>query len=195
MTDHDDEERSQVQFAAELVEAAARLLSRAQQDIAVADYCDREQHYGEGAARRLQTVERCQEAITALQRACNRLIPPAPAADESAGVERPYWISWWHNARENGAFELSSPWWISGGMRGGEETICAAVRATSPAHARAIIRRSHDRENVRLEWRFVEARPLDWVPFSDRFPRRNWMQWPEAACPGSPPDSLPVEGS
>jgi len=37
-------------------------------------------------------------------------------------------------------------------------------------------------QNFWVSWycpedRFVTQKPADWSPFSDRFPRADWMQW------------------
>jgi hypothetical protein len=80
-----------------------------------------------------------------------------------------------------GKFELNSPWWISG-ENDDAHIICAAVRARSEDHAKLLIIMSHDVEHVEwasqdINWRFVEERPDTWSPFSDRFPRAEWMKW------------------
>lgn len=91
-----------------------------------------------------------------------------------------YWVSWWHlesfNTDDMG-FEIHSPWWISG-QRGsdGATSICAAIKAESEESAKAKIIYSYDITRI-LEFRFCEERPDDWTPFSDRFPKRDWMQW------------------
>lgn len=86
-----------------------------------------------------------------------------------------FWLSWWHTDKD-GTFELHSPWWRSG-WRGDDASVCAAVRAESEEAAKEIILASFDVRPVDLEWRFCEERPEDWSPFSDRFTRRDWMQW------------------
>ena len=95
-----------------------------------------------------------------------------------------WWVSWYeHGSRKNGdfesgvAFELHTPWWISGERLDGQTTIVAAVKARNEAEAKRVVLRAHDKP-VRLNWRFVNARPDDWSPFCDRFTRAKWMQWP-----------------
>jgi hypothetical protein len=91
-----------------------------------------------------------------------------------------YWISWF--AHPTVSYELHTPWWVSGARLLNDDemteqgTLCAAVRAASEDAAKAVIVAAHD-EPVDLEWRFVEPRPADWSPFSDRFPRAKWMKW------------------
>ena len=86
-----------------------------------------------------------------------------------------WWVSWY----SNGAFEYHGPWWVSGQrLSDNAHTICAAVRADTEDAARKVITDAHDDPTTTLEWRFVEERPDDWNPFSDRFPRADWVQWP-----------------
>ena len=92
-----------------------------------------------------------------------------------------FWVSWYHTA-DLGEFELSSPWWVSG-ERGYDQarTIVAAVRADHPEGARDQILTAYDVRPDDVEWRFCDERPDGWAPFTDRFPRADWMQWPAAA--------------
>lgn len=95
-----------------------------------------------------------------------------------------FWISWFGTA---GAWELHTPWWISGyrivadrfafDEERQEPTVVAAVKALNADEAKQIILDAHDTKPKELEWRFVEERPDDWTPFSGRFPRAAWMQW------------------
>ena len=95
-----------------------------------------------------------------------------------------FWLSWYGNGWP---FTLDTPWWISGYRFFADEnakddefqqpTICAAVRAESKEAAKEIILAAHDARPSNLEWRFVDERPADWSPFTDRFPRADWMQW------------------
>jgi hypothetical protein len=89
-----------------------------------------------------------------------------------------FWISWYHT-EDLGPFELHSPWWVSG-YRGDDDaaTICAAVHADSEHAAKNIIDRAYDSPPGQLEFRFCEARGPRWVPFSERFPKAEWMVWP-----------------
>lgn len=91
-----------------------------------------------------------------------------------------FWVSWWQN-RELGPFELHSPWWVSGSRGLGpstfDESIVAAVKAEDEAAARQVVVDSYDKSPDEIEFRFVEERPNDWEPFSDRFPRAEWMKW------------------
>lgn len=90
-----------------------------------------------------------------------------------------FWLSWYHT-EDMGPLELHSPWWVSG-YRGSDDaaTICAAVIATDETEAESLIRASYDTQPDGIDWRFCEEQTRDWSPFCDRFPRRDWMQWPE----------------
>ena len=48
-----------------------------------------------------------------------------------------FWISWYHE-QSFGAFELHSPWWVSGSTDTAN-TVCAAVRAEDEEHAKRIV--------------------------------------------------------
>lgn len=87
-----------------------------------------------------------------------------------------FWVSWWLKEAD-GAFELHSPWWISGERMDGAQSVCAAIRAESEAAAQGMVLASYDRRPADLEWRFCEARPVEWSPFSSRFRRADWMKW------------------
>lgn len=92
-----------------------------------------------------------------------------------------FWVSWYCKPGSMGKFELHWPWWVSGMRMSDEaETICAAVRAESSDAAMIIIEQAHDEPRpLPLEWRFVSPRDPSWSPFSDRFPKADWMKWPE----------------
>lgn len=90
-----------------------------------------------------------------------------------------FWLSWYCAHEDWGKFELRWPWWVSGQrMFDDAYTICAAVRAASTDDAMKIIEHCYDKP-TRVEWRFCEVRAADWSPFSDRFTRGDWMQWPD----------------
>lgn len=92
---------------------------------------------------------------------------------------KPFWVSWYQRPDKHGSFTWHGPWWISGYRLEPEAaTICAAVMAKGPNHAKKLIRLAHDYKRLRVEWRFAEERPADWSPFNGRFPRAKWMQWP-----------------
>jgi hypothetical protein len=86
-----------------------------------------------------------------------------------------FWVSW-VALPEQGEFELHSPWWYTGWSETGK-SICAAVKATDADAARIMVFESYDKPPFKIDWRFVEERPDDWSPFSDRFPRAEWMKW------------------
>lgn len=87
-----------------------------------------------------------------------------------------WWISWYDTGVP---FTLETPWWISGYVVWPDEqaTICAAVAAPDAEAAMKIIRDAHDTAPGTIQWRFVDERPVDWQPFTDRFPRADWMKW------------------
>lgn len=93
-------------------------------------------------------------------------------------AEAAWWLSWYATA-DVGPFELHSPWWISGcRLDDDARTVCAAIRASDEDAAREIVFASHDARPAQVEFRFI--RRLDRSPFSDRFPRADWMQWEDA---------------
>lgn len=91
-----------------------------------------------------------------------------------------FWLSWYH-CEGMSTFELHWPWWVSGyRFPDGADTICAAVVADNRDAARELVRNSYDAPiPSELEWRFVEERPEDWVPYTIRFARAAWMRWPD----------------
>jgi len=95
----------------------------------------------------------------------------------------PHWVSW----QGGGAFTLHTPWWVSGyvvahdadGMEDGEEPLfVAAVMAPDVRSAQELIRKAHDNMDAPINFRFAIRRDAGWEPFTDRFPRAKWMQWP-----------------
>ena len=89
----------------------------------------------------------------------------------------PFWLSWWHSHEYMGAFELHSPWWVSGYGDDGRVSICAAICARNAIDASKKVWCSYDKEPPTLNFRFCEERPPGWSPFSERFPRADWMEW------------------
>jgi len=101
-----------------------------------------------------------------------------------------FWVSWYASEV---LFTWNGPWWVSGARPlddnltlndlpnrttdKWQDMICAAVIADSEEHAKALIVAAHDKP-VELEWRFATARDRSWSPFSERFPKADWMQWP-----------------
>jgi len=85
-----------------------------------------------------------------------------------------YWVSWVHKEGD-GAFELHSPWWISGYDSNDNPMICAAIKTDMiPEHH---IRLSYDNPPEDIAFRFAEERPEKWSPFCDRFAKADWMKW------------------
>ena len=91
-----------------------------------------------------------------------------------------YWISWYHDPKLRGGYELHSPWWVSGyAGSNNRETICAAVKADNEEDAKQIIQNCYDIPQIFdiSNWRFIEEQPHDWNPFNNRFPKATWMIW------------------
>jgi hypothetical protein len=99
-----------------------------------------------------------------------------------------YWISWYHEPAF-GAFELHTPWWISGETFDDppHETIVAAVQAQTVAGAWEVIYEAYDVRPEEIKTRFCEElddgptqpnRTTPWsTPENGRFPRADWMRW------------------
>lgn len=99
-----------------------------------------------------------------------------------------WWISWYSDT-DMRAFELHSPWWVSGCDADGNETVVAAVVAESENAAKEKILRAYDEGPERPEhigamrWRIVDRLSVGQSPFSDRFPQAKWMRWdPPITC-------------
>lgn len=90
-----------------------------------------------------------------------------------------YWVRFYVDGSAYPHFEYHGPWWVSGLTGDGEQYICAAVRARDEAHAEAIINASFDAGYGVQEFSFADVQGSSWSPFCDRFPRADWMQWPE----------------
>ena len=88
-----------------------------------------------------------------------------------------FWVSWFGCWETLGKFTLYTPWWESGYTF--EETerqcICAAIKARDEDHVREIVIGSYDDPPGVFEFRFVEPRPDDWSPYTERFPEAEWM--------------------
>lgn len=89
-----------------------------------------------------------------------------------------FWLSWYHTG-DMGPFELHSPWWITGHRSDDTVMICSAIIAENDNEAEKLIKASYDTPPDEIEWRFIAERGDKWSPFCDRFPRGDWMQWPE----------------
>lgn len=92
-----------------------------------------------------------------------------------------FWVSWYAPEGTLGKFELYLPWWISGWSEN-TATICAAIVADDVDGAREAVYRVHDERPVEdIEFRFVDQQSAGWQPFSERFPRADWMCWPDGS--------------
>lgn len=94
-----------------------------------------------------------------------------------------YWCSFYADNAPLTAFEYHGPWWISGYAAGAnheydQPIIVAAVAAESEVAAMEVLRLAFDAERpASLTQRFCE--PKGWAePYSERFPKADWMQWP-----------------
>jgi len=91
---------------------------------------------------------------------------------------KPFWVRF---KTSMGHFEYEGPWWCSG-LVGDErdpkpDIIVAAVMAYSEEAAKSILRGTHD-DGYEPAFDYVSRRNKNWSPFSERFPRRDWMRWP-----------------
>lgn len=87
-----------------------------------------------------------------------------------------WWVSFYINEQES-IWEIHSPWcFTSIPDMYGFVTICAAVKAATPEEAKQYIQGCIEKGDID-RWRFVEPRPDNWSPFSDRFRKRDWMVW------------------
>lgn len=113
---------------------------------------------------------------------------PEPEQPRESGPDAMWWISWYSDTAMS-AFELHSPWWVSGCDAYGNETVVAAVVAPTENAAKEKILRAYDEGPERPEhigamrWRIVERLSDGQSPFSDRFPQATWMRWdPPITC-------------
>jgi hypothetical protein len=95
---------------------------------------------------------------------------------ENVVPQTAFWLSWWH-MEADGAFEIVSPWWVSGERGDGAMAVCAAVLAVNEEAAKEAVMACHDLRPETLEWRFCEQKAAGWSPFSSRFVQAEWMQW------------------
>ncbi len=86
---------------------------------------------------------------------------------------RIYWLSW-ENRNEFSNYELHWPWWISG-SGDGFNTICAAIVGRDEDAVREVVHDCYDARPDHIKFRFIEERPDDFVPYSDRFAWKSWM--------------------
>ena len=86
-----------------------------------------------------------------------------------------FWLSWYNR----NSFTLVWPWWVSG-HQGDASIVCAAIQARDERAARDVIEQAMDNPEQQIEWRFCNERAAGWSPFCERFPRADWMMWPEA---------------
>lgn len=57
------------------------------------------------------------------------------------------------------------------------KVIFAAIEAPGEIQARATVFAAQDVPHE-IAFSFVKQKPDDWSPFTDEFPRADWMQWP-----------------
>lgn len=127
------------------------------------------------------------DALAAARAALPADAPAAPS-DGEAPCLRNFCVRWVSPGAP--IVTLTSPWWPDGvettetslGLRQGTAPVfVAAVRAVDKAHAERVVFRGVTGADVVVE--FVKEMPSDWSPFSERFPRADWMDWPEIPRP------------
>jgi len=96
---------------------------------------------------------------------------------------RSWWMRFYVDAAEMPHFEYHGPWWTSGYAPDADgnytrHIICAAVVAASEVDARRVIEGAFDAGHTLAQWDASMLTRPDWTPFSDRFPREEWMRWP-----------------
>lgn len=92
-----------------------------------------------------------------------------------------FWLSRWMT-EQTGDFKLDWPWWISGArLFDYAEAVFVAVRASSETAAMEMIMQAHDVRPSTPEVRFCEQKADDWAPFTNWFPRADWMRWESIA--------------
>lgn len=92
-----------------------------------------------------------------------------------------FWVSFWGDNTVLPHFEMHRPWWISGEDMAERKAICCAVIAPDEEAVKKYVRSCFDKGKApdTIEYRFINIRRDDWSPFSDRFPKADWMDWPE----------------
>jgi hypothetical protein len=101
-----------------------------------------------------------------------------------------WWVSWYLPDDLYDTFEMHAPWWVTGQTFADAEervayTVCAALRGASEQVVKEQVLSCYDQRPEAIEWRFVNERPSSWSPFSERFPRADWMQWNDTKGSGS----------
>lgn len=105
-----------------------------------------------------------------------------PDKATSRSPYRNYWVRWF--SAPSSTFETTWPWWHSGFTGDDRNVLVAAVRGAGVEQAKAQIVAAYEPflegKSVAdvIEWSFVSERPDDWQPFTERFPRADWMEWP-----------------
>ncbi len=101
--------------------------------------------------------------------------------EEVVGPAKRFWVRWFQVQHHE--FEYHGPWWISGERIDGAPVICAAVAAKDAEAAKRIIADGYGNRRDAAQFDFAQECHGDWDPFSDRFPRRDWMKWPYPVQP------------
>lgn len=82
---------------------------------------------------------------------------------------------WWARWIATSPFTLYAPFWVTGETFDGLPIMCAAIKAHDKETARRIVIHAHDKP-IDSEKVYIDSRDGDWEPFSDRFPKRDWME-------------------
>lgn len=93
-----------------------------------------------------------------------------------------FWVSWYHE-EPFGELKLEFPWWTTGWRCSDyADTICAAVIAPTQEGAEEIIYKACEFRPEVIEFRFVDSKPDDWIPFNERFRsgKEKWRKWANA---------------
>jgi hypothetical protein len=105
-----------------------------------------------------------------------------------------WWVSWYSDTSLS-AFELHSPYWVTGYDADDNVIVCAMVLADDEGAAKEKIRLAYDEGPHRpdsvaeMRWRFCDEH--EGKPFSERFPQSRWMRWePPITCGCEDPDCL-----
>lgn len=90
-------------------------------------------------------------------------------------MKKNFWLSWYHDKNMSG-YGTAFPSWVSGESPRGK-MICAAIKAKDENEAWEIVEKSYAERPVVLARGFCQEREKSWSPFSDRFPKADWMVW------------------
>lgn len=121
----------------------------------------------------------------------DELLAPSTNPDNlPAGSPQLYtwWVSWWHDYKKDGEFEIQGPCWLTGySVDDAKRSFVCALRARDEDHAREIVRNAYDTPPDSLDERFCDlvmdeggsiTPDAPWTGPGGRFPRPDWAVWP-----------------